>query len=215
MQAGAGDLLKPDGVALVHSIGRSDGPGVMNAWVDKYLIGLVLAYLALLLGFTWLTPHEGAYVHHAFSQEKGLIDWVLMQKLVLFFVLYRASPAITSAPLQATHGTRIAVATDSAAASFSLVRLSSVTHSTNNDQRRVPLAFSAQGGNSYELTIPSNPGIVPDPADTSSMAAQRSSSVEPRGKNRSAPTSAAYGRDGGGAVYGSPGIGPAMASPMA
>ena len=59
----------------------------VNAWVDKYLIGLVLAYLALLLGFTWLTPHEGAYVHHAFSQEKGLIDWVLMQKLVLFFVL--------------------------------------------------------------------------------------------------------------------------------
>ncbi|MBM3522375.1 MAG: class I SAM-dependent methyltransferase, partial [Alphaproteobacteria bacterium] len=31
------DLLKPDGVALIHSIGRSDGPGVMNAWVDKYI----------------------------------------------------------------------------------------------------------------------------------------------------------------------------------
>jgi cyclopropane-fatty-acyl-phospholipid synthase len=31
------DLLADDGVALIHSIGRSDGPGAMNAWVDKYI----------------------------------------------------------------------------------------------------------------------------------------------------------------------------------
>ena len=30
-------LLNDDGVALIHAIGRSDGPGVMNAWVDKYI----------------------------------------------------------------------------------------------------------------------------------------------------------------------------------
>lgn len=30
-------LLKPDGVALVHSIGRSDGPGVTNPWMRKYI----------------------------------------------------------------------------------------------------------------------------------------------------------------------------------
>lgn len=30
-------LLKPDGVALIHSIGRVDGPGVTNAWLKKYI----------------------------------------------------------------------------------------------------------------------------------------------------------------------------------
>ncbi|HET6308621.1 MAG TPA: cyclopropane-fatty-acyl-phospholipid synthase family protein [Rhodopila sp.] len=29
--------LKPDGVALVHAIGRSDGPGSTNAWFRKYI----------------------------------------------------------------------------------------------------------------------------------------------------------------------------------
>jgi cyclopropane-fatty-acyl-phospholipid synthase len=29
--------LKPDGVALVHAIGRSDGPGSTNAWLRKYI----------------------------------------------------------------------------------------------------------------------------------------------------------------------------------
>jgi len=31
------DLLTPDGVALLHSIGRADGPGTTNAWVRKYI----------------------------------------------------------------------------------------------------------------------------------------------------------------------------------
>jgi cyclopropane-fatty-acyl-phospholipid synthase len=29
--------LNPDGVALLHSIGRSDGPGFTNPWVAKYI----------------------------------------------------------------------------------------------------------------------------------------------------------------------------------
>jgi cyclopropane-fatty-acyl-phospholipid synthase len=32
-----GALLKDDGVALLHTIGRSDGPGVTNAWTAKYI----------------------------------------------------------------------------------------------------------------------------------------------------------------------------------
>lgn len=31
------ELLADDGVALLHSIGRSDGPGVTNAWFRKYI----------------------------------------------------------------------------------------------------------------------------------------------------------------------------------
>jgi cyclopropane-fatty-acyl-phospholipid synthase len=29
--------LKPDGVALLHAIGRSDGPGATNPWMTKYI----------------------------------------------------------------------------------------------------------------------------------------------------------------------------------
>lgn len=31
------ECLKPDGVAVLHSIGRADGPGVTNAWMRKYI----------------------------------------------------------------------------------------------------------------------------------------------------------------------------------
>jgi cyclopropane-fatty-acyl-phospholipid synthase len=31
------DLLAPDGIALIHSIGRIDGPDVTDAWVRKYI----------------------------------------------------------------------------------------------------------------------------------------------------------------------------------
>ncbi|MEW6123587.1 MAG: cyclopropane-fatty-acyl-phospholipid synthase family protein [Pseudomonadota bacterium] len=33
----ARDLLAPDGVMLLHSIGRSDPPGVTNPWIAKYI----------------------------------------------------------------------------------------------------------------------------------------------------------------------------------
>lgn len=29
--------LKDDGVALIHTIGRTDGPGTTNAWIEKYI----------------------------------------------------------------------------------------------------------------------------------------------------------------------------------
>jgi cyclopropane-fatty-acyl-phospholipid synthase len=30
-------VLKPDGVVLLHTIGRSDGPGTTNPWISKYI----------------------------------------------------------------------------------------------------------------------------------------------------------------------------------
>ena len=69
-------------------------------------------------------------------------------------------PVIVSAPAAATHGTKIAVTTDSAVGAFSLVRLSSNTHAVNNDQRRIPLGFTTTAANAYELSVPSNPGVV-------------------------------------------------------
>ena len=31
------DLLAPDGMALLHTIGRTDGPGATNSWIAKYI----------------------------------------------------------------------------------------------------------------------------------------------------------------------------------
>src|SRR5439155_24324443 len=31
------ELLAPDGVMLLHSIGRMDGPGTTNPWLRKYI----------------------------------------------------------------------------------------------------------------------------------------------------------------------------------
>jgi len=69
-------------------------------------------------------------------------------------------PMITQAPINAGHGTTIMVGTDSPVSQFALVRLSSVTHSVNNDQRRIPLTFTIADANAYSLSIPSDRGIV-------------------------------------------------------
>jgi hypothetical protein len=69
-------------------------------------------------------------------------------------------PAILSAPAQGTYGGTLAVKTDSAISSFALMRLSAVTHSLNNDQRRIPLQSTSSDGRNYTLQIPSDPGVV-------------------------------------------------------
>jgi hypothetical protein len=70
-------------------------------------------------------------------------------------------PTIGSAPSTAGLGSTISVSTNTQVSSFAIMRLSSVTHTTDNDQRRVPLVISSSSGNSYSLKIPSDPGIVP------------------------------------------------------
>ncbi len=69
-------------------------------------------------------------------------------------------PQLTSVPSTANNNSSITVNTNSGVSSFALVRASAVTHSTNNEQRRIPLSFSAQGGNQYSLSIP-NRNIIP------------------------------------------------------
>lgn len=70
-------------------------------------------------------------------------------------------PRITTAPSQAGLGMSVSVTTDVPVASFALVRMSSITHSVNNEQRRVPLAVAAQSSpTTYQLALPSDPGVV-------------------------------------------------------
>ncbi|MGF6931382.1 hypothetical protein OKW41_000521 [Paraburkholderia sp. UCT70] len=78
-------------------------------------------------------------------------------------------PTILSAPANASLGSSISVSTDRAISAFALMRLSSATHSLNNEQRRVPLSFSAnsadhsKSADQYVLQIPGDSGVaVPD-----------------------------------------------------
>ena len=69
-------------------------------------------------------------------------------------------PVLTQAPSSAGYGATISVSTDSSINQFALVRMSSVTHSVNNDQRRIPLTFTPSGSNSYTLNIPNDRGVA-------------------------------------------------------
>jgi galactose oxidase len=66
-----------------------------------------------------------------------------------------ARPAITDAPEEAGLGMLGPVRTDTPVASFALVRMSAVTHSVNNDQRRIPLPDpSGNPTDGYWMDIP-------------------------------------------------------------
>lgn len=72
----------------------------------------------------------------------------------------RPRPSITAAPSTAALGSTIDVTTSGPTPAFSLVRMSTVTHSVNTDQRRIPLTPTAVTGNTASLQLPSDPGVV-------------------------------------------------------
>jgi len=71
-------------------------------------------------------------------------------------------PVITSAPATTTHGAAITVQTPDASriASVAFMRMGSVTHSANMDQRLVPLTFTADAG-SLSVQGPANANLAP------------------------------------------------------
>ena len=72
----------------------------------------------------------------------------------------RLRPVISSVNATATWGQDIAVTADSGIASFALMRMSAITHTVSNDQRRIPLTFTVTGANTYSLSIPPSHGVV-------------------------------------------------------
>nr|WP_246041260.1 discoidin domain-containing protein [Streptomyces cadmiisoli] len=70
-------------------------------------------------------------------------------------------PAITGGvPPRSAPGSTLTVTTDKPVKSFVLMRAAAATHSTDNDQRRVPLESTATGDGTYRVTVPSDPGVV-------------------------------------------------------
>jgi hypothetical protein len=73
-----------------------------------------------------------------------------------------ARPTVTSSPSVLQYGAQFAVQTPDAAniASVALLRLGSVTHAFNENQRYVPLSFSASPG-TLTVQAPANSNIAP------------------------------------------------------
>lgn len=72
----------------------------------------------------------------------------------------RARPRIVSAPAAALNGSTISVTTGAPNTTFSLMRMSTVTHTVNTDQRRIPLTATAVSGNTASLKLPADPGVL-------------------------------------------------------
>jgi hypothetical protein len=72
-----------------------------------------------------------------------------------------ARPSITSAPDAAGYGTTISVTTSDPVSRFAFIRMGSVTHTVNNDQRRIPAVIGGQIGNTYSVETPANSGVAP------------------------------------------------------
>jgi len=66
-------LLAPDGVMLLHTIGRADGPGATDPWLAKYIFpgGYVPALSQIMpaieRAFLWVTDIEALRLHYAFT----------------------------------------------------------------------------------------------------------------------------------------------------
>ena len=63
-------------------------------------------------------------------------------------------PVINNAPTTVDYNSTIQVSTNTNINSFVFVRMSSGTHSTNNEQRRIPLVKTNLGNNQYQLAVP-------------------------------------------------------------
>ncbi|MFJ5697011.1 PKD domain-containing protein [Arthrobacter sp. NPDC093139] len=72
----------------------------------------------------------------------------------------RVRPEIVTAPATASPGSTIAVTTGAPTTKFSLMRMSTVTHTVNTDQRRIPLTATAVSGNTASLTLPADTGVL-------------------------------------------------------
>jgi cyclopropane-fatty-acyl-phospholipid synthase len=99
-------LLRPDGIALVHSIGRMDGPGLTSPWLRKYIFpgGYVPALSEVLRVIErsglWVTDVEVLRLHYAetlkewsarFERHRAEIADLCGERFCRMWELYLAS----------------------------------------------------------------------------------------------------------------------------
>ncbi|MFB7462514.1 discoidin domain-containing protein [Streptomyces sp. NPDC056224] len=70
-------------------------------------------------------------------------------------------PVITGGvPSRTAPGVSLTVSTQNPVSSFVLMRAAAATHSTDNDQRRIPLVSTATGTGAYTVSVPADTGVV-------------------------------------------------------
>jgi len=69
-------------------------------------------------------------------------------------------PVISNAPATIAVGATFTVTTADAVSSWSLIRMGTVTHAVNTDQRRLPIVPTATDGTTYTFTLPADPGVA-------------------------------------------------------
>ena len=99
-------LLTEDGVALLHSIGRMDGPGSANAWLHKYIFpggyapALSEVFPAIERAGLWVTDVEILRLHYAetlrhwqerFAQHRPAIERLYDAKFCRMWEFYLAA----------------------------------------------------------------------------------------------------------------------------
>jgi cyclopropane-fatty-acyl-phospholipid synthase len=103
------DLLAPDGVALIHAIGRMDGPGITNPWLRKYIFpgGYTPALSEVLPEIEkvrlWVTDLEILRLHYAetlrhwhgrFLQNRERIKTLYDERFCRMWELYLSAAEI-------------------------------------------------------------------------------------------------------------------------
>ena len=104
------DLLTDDGVALLHTIGRSDGPGWTNSWVDKYIFpggyspALSEVLPAIERSGLWVTDVEVLRLHYAetlrewrrrFQANRSKIAALYDERFCRMWEMYLAGSEVT------------------------------------------------------------------------------------------------------------------------
>ncbi|TCZ58737.1 SAM-dependent methyltransferase [Roseicella aquatilis] len=104
------DALRPDGVALVHAIGRAGGPGATNPWLAKYIFpggyspALSEVVPAVEKAGLWITDIEILRLHyaltlrewrHRFAASRDAIEALYDERFCRMFEFYLASCEIT------------------------------------------------------------------------------------------------------------------------
>lgn len=100
------NLLTDDGVAMIHTIGRADGPGATNAWINKYIFpgGYVPALSEILPAIEraglYVTDIEILRLHYAetlkawrqrFIANRGRVAEIYDQRFCRMWEFYLAS----------------------------------------------------------------------------------------------------------------------------
>ena len=72
----------------------------------------------------------------------------------------RSRPTIVTAPAAAAAGSTINVTTGAPITKVALMRMSTVTHTVNTAQRRIPVTATSVSGNTASLRLPADRGVL-------------------------------------------------------